>query len=618
MTVSNKLYTGFAVVIALILAMTLAQVRQARLIDAELDRLYERGVVGAEALGEATEKLQSIRALTFHHVATRDSDVETRLELQIETEEKELLEALDRVDAVLPVEDGRRGKLQRIREDYQQLAQRRGEEVLSVSRTRSATPPIAPTQAEEDSTAAALRAMEERTGPLMQQVGASLEELIKAHVGFNRKTYEDAREALAQSTAVVVLGSILATVVALVVALLLSRSISTRLRHLTRTAKEISAGELTLRAAAAGEDDIAHLARAFNDMTGELARRVEEQHAQAAEQESERQKLATAVASYASIVERVARGDLTAQVTVVGDAGMANLGTNLDVMVKALRTMTLRTHEAVGALTTATAEILTTVQEHATSANESASAVAETVATVDEVTQSARRVADEAGSVVEGARQTLEESSVGRQAVDRSVDAMNDVRRQMDSIGERILALSEQTQAVGQIITTVNELAEQSNMLALNASIEAARAGEEGRGFAIVAQEIRSLADQSKDATAQVRRILGEIQRSTGEAVLVTEQGAKAVRGAVDAVTDVGEKITILSDTLAESADAAEHILTASEQQVLGVGQISQAMQSINEASRQTVDGTRQIDGAARDLSRLSGDLRDAAAQYRT
>ncbi len=105
---------------------------------------------------------------------------------------------------------------------------------------------------------------------------------------------------------------------------------------------------------------------------------------------------------------------------------------------------------------------------------------------------------------------------------------MGTVREQTGSIAESILTLAEQAQAIGEIIATVNDIAEQTNVLSLNAAIEASRAGEQGKGFSVVAGEVKALADQSKKATAQVRQILGEIQKATNAAVMVTEQGRRA------------------------------------------------------------------------------------------
>ena len=358
----------------------------------------------------------------------------------------------------------------------------------------------------------------------------------------------------------------------------------------------------------------------LRDSEGKLAEKLQAEQASLKNEAEQREKLARAVRSYGVFIDRLARGELSATLEGEGEGEgeLAQLGSNLEVMGRALRTMTLRIHEAVNSLSSATAEILTTSQQQSSAATESASAVVETVATVDEVVQTAQQTAERAKQVEAASQRSVEVSAAGRDAVALTIESMGRARDQVASIGERILALSEQAQTVGQIITTVNELAEQSNLLALNAAIEAARAGEHGRGFAVVAQEIRGLAEQSKRATTQVRGILGDIQKLTTAAVLATEQGNKAVGSAVDLVRDAGARIDQLAVTIATTALTAQQIVETAQQQVAGVGQISQATHAIRQAATQTVEGTRQTERAARDLNELSVRLREAVSQYRT
>ncbi len=358
----------------------------------------------------------------------------------------------------------------------------------------------------------------------------------------------------------------------------------------------------------------------LSDSEARLARRLEAEQQSVREEAEQRERLTRAVRSYGVFIDRLARGELSATLERdgEGEGELAQLGLNLEVMGRALRTMTLRIHEAVNSLSSATAEILTTTQEQSSAATESASAVVQTVATVDEVVQTAQQTSERARQVDAASQRSVEVSAAGRDAVALTIESMGRARDQVASIGERILALSEQAQTVGQIITTVNELAEQSNLLALNAAIEAARAGEHGRGFAVVAQEIRVLAEQSKRATTQVRGILGDIQKLTTAAVLATEQGNKAVGSAVDLVRDAGTRIDQLAVTIATTALTAQQIVETAQQQVTGIGQISQATHSIRQAATQTVEGTRQTERAARDLNELSVRLRDAVSQYRT
>ena len=138
-----------------------------------------------------------------------------------------------------------------------------------------------------------------------------------------------------------------------------------------------------------------------------------------------------------------------------------------------------------------------------------------------------------------------------------------------------------------------------------------------GRCVTMKGCAVRSLAEQSKRATAQIRSILNDIQRSTSAAVLATEEGGKAVGSAVETVRLAGERIDQLAGTIADASQAAQHIVTATQQQVTGIGQIAQAMRAIDQASTQALDGTRQSERAARELNDLAARLRDAVAQYR-
>jgi methyl-accepting chemotaxis protein len=179
------------------------------------------------------------------------------------------------------------------------------------------------------------------------------------------------------------------------------------------------------------------------------------------------------------------------------------------------------------------------------------------------------------------------------------------VKEQSESIAQSILGLAEQAQAIGEIIAAVNDIAEQTNLLALNAAIEASRAGEHGRGFTVVASEIKALAEQSKKATGQVRQILGEIQRATNGAVIATERGTRSVDDAIRSAGTAGTTIGALADTIADSAQAAILVTASAGQQQIGMSQIQQAIQSVSQAAHQNLASTREAERAAHDLDLL-------------
>ncbi len=267
--------------------------------------------------------------------------------------------------------------------------------------------------------------------------------------------------------------------------------------------------------------------------------------------------------------------------------------------------------ETANVIASSSAEILAATTEQAAGTNESMAAVTETVATVDEVAQTAMQSTQRARMVADAAQRAAEGGRAGQRAVLDSVAAMQLVQAQVETMAKGIVALAEQAQAIGEITTAVSDIAEQTKLLALNAAVESTRAGEHGRGFALVAAEIKALAGEAKESTTQVRRLLGEIQRATSAAVMATEQGTKQTAAAVRQVGQAGEIIGQLTIVIEESAQAAAQIVASAGQQALGMDQIRQAIANIHDATQQHLTATQQSEAAAQHLtvfgSRLVG-----------
>jgi methyl-accepting chemotaxis protein len=319
----------------------------------------------------------------------------------------------------------------------------------------------------------------------------------------------------------------------------------------------------------------------------------------------------------AEAASRVAAGDLTVDVhDRQRNDEVGVLVQTFRRMVQRLREMTSEVGEAAHVLASSVSEILATTSHLSSSAAQTAAAVSETSVTVQEVRQTVQLASQKARSVSEGAQHVEEVSHAGRRAVEEVIAGMERIREQVDAVAASILKLSEQSQAVGEIIAAVSDLADQSNLLAVNAAIEAARAGEHGRGFAVVAQEVKSLAEQSKQATGQVRSILGEIQKATGQAVLATEQGGKAVEAGVKQSTQAGQAISVLAEAVAQAAQAAVQIAASSQQQLVGMNQVVDAMESIKQASAQNAAGIVQAEAATQRLGELGQRLRAAVGRF--
>ncbi|MGH9855697.1 MAG: methyl-accepting chemotaxis protein, partial [Blastocatellia bacterium] len=406
-----------------------------------------------------------------------------------------------------------------------------------------------------------------------------------------RASVAQSQQRAIQSTRVFVLVGVVALLLMIFMASFLSRNIAAPLQEVSAAAERISTGDLrVVMFSNRRRDEIGVLMHTFRRMVQSLQEMAE-------------------------VAKHIAAGDLT--VSVKPQSSEDLLGTAFANMLDNLRDTTRQITEGANVLGSSASEIVAAAAQVASGAAETATAISETTTTVEEVKQTAQVASQKAKYVSESAHKSLQVSQVGRKSVEETINGMNRIREQMEGIAETITQLSEQGQTIGEITGTVNDLADQATLLAVNAAIEAAKAGEHGVGFSVVAQEIRSLADQSKQATAQVRTILGEIQKATSAAVLATEQGSKAVEAGVKQSNEAAESIRILAESMVESAQAATQIAASSQQQSVGMDQVALAMENIKQAATQNVASTKQTETSAQDLHELGQKLKRLVGQYR-
>jgi methyl-accepting chemotaxis protein len=390
----------------------------------------------------------------------------------------------------------------------------------------------------------------------------------------------------------IILGTLVALLLSGIAGFVLSRNIATPLKALTGVAERITAGDLNVQVPLNERaDEVGALARAFDRMVQSLRK-------------------------MASIAERIAAGDLRA--TIEPQSPGDQLGVAFARMTTNLRQQIGGMVEGAAVLGSAATQIVASTAQLAAGASQSAAAVTETTTTVEEVRQTAQMSTQKARAVADNAQRAVQISHTGRKSTEDAAAGMARIRTQMEAIGESMMRLSEQSQTIGQIIATVEDLAAQSNLLAVNAAIEAAKAGEHGKGFGVVAQEVKSLAEQSRAATDRVRIILGDIQKATTAAVMATEQGTKAVEAGSKQTETADESIQGLMGSVSEAAQAATQIAASSQQQLVGMDQVAGAMESIKLASTQNVTSARQLEASARDLNELGARLKQLVASYAT
>jgi methyl-accepting chemotaxis protein len=306
---------------------------------------------------------------------------------------------------------------------------------------------------------------------------------------------------------------------------------------------------------------------------------------------------------------KIVQQDYTEKLDIPATHEIVEFKDNFNAMIDELARFRGAVADTVNRLSTLVSELTAIASQQAAGMNEQSSALNQTTTTTQELAATSHQTTEKAQFVVESAEQSMEVTSRGKQAVDQTVEEMNEIRRRVERIAEEILDLSEKTQQIGVITTTVNDIAEQTNMLALNAAIEASKAGEFGRGFGVVAAEVRKLAEKSKEASLRIRDLITQIQNATNSTVMATEEGSKRVDIGVDKIREAGRLMDDSIQSLEENVGYAQQILVGSKQQTIGIEQITLAMGNINDVVKQVATGTTQTQNAVDSVMVLTKEL---------
>lgn len=578
--IRSKLLVAFTLLVALLVG----QAYLSYWLLAEKEQVERQGVDTANRALAGVYRLASdinhLRGQILVHIAYKDGAARGHAEQEIDKHwveiDRDVATVREYVQSHLPAARSRVAILERDIVAYREAGRRQLELVASGK--------------DDDALALAAGAQLDtyhRIGDGMHEIGEKIEADTAAAV-------DRARDLFATSLRMSIGFAVVAVLLASLLVRMLDRELAGPIARVAKVAKRLAVGDLSVEMQPGNRrDEVGYLERAFCTLIDRL-------------KES------------AAIAERVAAGDLTVQIATRPSSDNGDvIQRSLRTMIDSLRGMNIEMRDGFGVLASSSSEILATVSQVAAGASQTATAVGETSNTVEEVKFTAHLSVEKAQAVQDTALKTAAVSQTGRQAVTAMIEGMGRIREQMESITDSVMRLSEQSQTIAEIIATVNDLSEQSNLLAVNAAIEATRAGEFGKGFGIVAQEVKSLAEQSREATRQVRTILMEVQKATSAAVLATEQGAKAVAAGVKQAGEASETIEVLSGSVSEAARTATQIAASSQQQLAGMDLIAQAIVNIKQAAMQNMAGTKQLEASALSLQDLGGRLKVLVERHR-
>jgi len=315
-------------------------------------------------------------------------------------------------------------------------------------------------------------------------------------------------------------------------------------------------------------------------------------------------------------LEKLGTGDLTIRISsdYKGDHQLIKNGINAvgDSLSRTLGEV----KEAVSATASATSQISSSTEEMAAGANEQTHQTTEVASGVEEMTRTILENTKNVSIAAETAKQAGSKAKDGGDVVNETIEGMNKIAEVVKKSAETVQALGKSSDQIGEIVQVIDDIADQTNLLALNAAIEAARAGEQGRGFAVVADEVRKLAERTTKATKEIAAMIKQIQKDTGEAVDSMEEGTTQVEKGKTLAHKAGQALTEIVTESQKVVDIVAQVAAASEEQSSAAEQISKNIEAISSVTQQSAAGTQQIARAAEDLNRLTVNLEGLIDQF--
>ncbi|MBN9462344.1 MAG: methyl-accepting chemotaxis protein [Burkholderiales bacterium] len=343
----------------------------------------------------------------------------------------------------------------------------------------------------------------------------------------------------------------------------------------------------------------------------EATARRQEQQAKAANDQNQ-----AAILRLMNELQEVADGDLTVQATVSEDITGA-IADSVNYTVEELRSLVGRINTTADLVSDASSRAQMTAASLQAASEQQSREIRDTGEAVLRMAKQIDEVSVRASESVQVARQSLGASEEGSRAVNNAISGMNGIRDQIQETAKRIKRLGESSQEIGEIVELISDITEQTNVLALNAAIQAASAGEAGRGFTVVAEEVQRLAERSGEATKQISTLIRTIQTDTQDAVAAMERSTQGVVEGTRLSDEAGRALGEIGRVSATLAELIEDFSSTTSRQAVSAGTVAQSIQRILLVTEQTSEGTLETAGSIRQLSELAHELKNSVSRFK-
>lgn len=398
--------------------------------------------------------------------------------------------------------------------------------------------------------------------------------------------------------------------------------------QLRDAAVKASNGDLNVTIERKSDDEVGELALAFQKMLTNISHTSEElvkekelvEHKikdAVKESESQREYLAVSISLLLEKMKDFSQGDLSVYIQSQKDDDIAKLYNGFNNAVNNIKQAILKVTEAVQATASAANEISSSAEEMAAGAQEQSSQTTEIAGAVEEMTKTILETSKNASTAAESSKSANETAQKGTYKIEETKDGMNRIVASAQNTAKIISSLTNKTDQIGEITQVINDIADQTNLLALNAAIEAARAGEQGRGFAVVADEVRKLAERTSKATKEIADMIKIIQKEAKDADDSMLEAKVTVENGMKLTEEVGHVLNEIRVGNNKVADIVYQVAAASEEQSSAAEQISKNIDSISSVTQQSASGIQQIAHASEDLNRLTLNLQELIAQFK-